>query len=153
MAILITGPQAAGKTTVAGLVAQSFARGVFIEGDVFRRFVVAGRADMTEDASAEALLQLRLRYRLARETAHAYEAAGFEVVVEDVVAGHLLEEIAPLYERVVVLFPNEAAVRARRPEFAEWVYRVFADDTPRVGEWIDSSSLTPDETAAAILRA
>jgi hypothetical protein len=52
-----------------------------------------------------------------------------------------------------VLFPNEAAVRARRPELAEWVYRVFADDTPRVGEWIDSSSLTPDETAAAILRA
>jgi cytidylate kinase len=153
MALLITGPQAAGKTTVARMVAGRFARGVCIEGDAFRRFVVAGRADMTRDASGEALAQLRLRYRLAAETAAAYEAAGFDVVVEDVVAGPLLEEVAPSYHRVVVLLPSESAVRARRDEFAEWVYRLFADATPRIGEWIDSSSLTAEETVAAILRA
>jgi dephospho-CoA kinase len=153
MAMLVTGPQAAGKSTVAALLARTFERGVAIEGDVFRRFVVSGRAEMTADASAEALEQLRLRYRLARETARAFEDAGFEVVVEDVVAGMLLEEIAPWYERVVVLFPSEEAVRARRQEFVEWVYRLFADATPRIGEWVDSSSLTPEATAAAILPA
>jgi cytidylate kinase len=153
MAMLITGPQAAGKSTVAALLARSFERGVHVEGDVFRRFVVAGRVEMTSDASAEALAQLRLRYRLAHEAARAYDAAGFEVVVEDVVAGPLLEEVALWYERVVVLLPSEAAVRARRDDFAEWVYRLFADETPRVGEWLDTSSLTPGETMTAILRA
>jgi ABC-type multidrug transport system ATPase subunit len=39
---LLTGPQAAGKTTVARLLAGRFERGVHLEGDVFRRFVVAG---------------------------------------------------------------------------------------------------------------
>jgi hypothetical protein len=33
------------------------------------------------------------------------------------------------------------------------VYRLFAEATPRLGTWIDNSRLTPEETAAAILRA
>jgi len=36
---------------------------------------------------------------------------------------------------------------------APWVYRLFADETPRLGEWLDSGHLTPEQTAAAILRA
>lgn len=152
MALLITGPQAAGKTTVARVVAQRFDRGVHVEGDAFLRFVVAGRAEMTPDASSEALAQLRLRYALSTRAAQEYERAGFTVVVDDVVAGPLLAEIAPLYDRIVVLFPREEVVAAREGH-APWVYRLFADDTPRLGTWIDNSELTPDETATAILQA
>src|SRR6184192_104019 len=37
---LITGPMAAGKSTVAHLLASRFDRGVHLEGDVFRRSIV-----------------------------------------------------------------------------------------------------------------
>ena len=62
---LITGPMAAGKSTVARLLASRFTRGVCLEGDLFRRSIVSGREDITPDASPEALEQLRLRYSLA----------------------------------------------------------------------------------------
>jgi cytidylate kinase len=150
MALLITGPQGAGKTTVARLVAQQFERGVHIEGDAFLRFVVSGRAEMEPAASDDALAQLKLRYALAHHAAAEFERAGFNVVVDDVVAGPLLAEVAPRYERVVVLFPREEVV-ARRERHAPWVYRLFADATPRIGAWIDSTDQTPEETAAAIL--
>ena len=68
---------AAGKSTVARLLASRFDRSVHLEGDVFRRFVVSGREEMTPDATPEALEQLRLRYRLAAAAADVYFEAGF----------------------------------------------------------------------------
>jgi len=94
--VLITGPQAAGKSTVSALLADRYERGVHLDGDAFRRFIVTGRADMTPDASDEALAQLRLRYRITASAAHAYLGAGFDVVVDDVVAGSMLAEVIEL---------------------------------------------------------
>jgi uridine kinase len=37
--VLVTGPQAAGKTTVSTLLARRFERGVHLDGDAFRRFM------------------------------------------------------------------------------------------------------------------
>jgi GrpB-like predicted nucleotidyltransferase (UPF0157 family) len=81
---------AAGKTTVARLLAARFARGVHLEGDFFRRSIVRGREEMTPELSPAALDQLRLRYRLAAAAADTYAEAGFSVALEDVVAGPLL---------------------------------------------------------------
>jgi cytidylate kinase len=75
---------AAGKSTVARLLASRFEHGVCLEGDLFRRSIVRGREDMTPDASPEALRQLRLRYGLAAAAADEYFDAGFTVAVEDV---------------------------------------------------------------------
>jgi hypothetical protein len=62
---------AAGKSMVARLLAERFERGVYLEGDFFRRSVVSGRLEMTPNASPEAVEQLRLRYRLAATAADA----------------------------------------------------------------------------------
>jgi GrpB-like predicted nucleotidyltransferase (UPF0157 family) len=63
---LITGPMAAGKSTVARLLASRFERGVHLEGDVYRCS------------------------RLAAAAADEYFQAGFTVALEDVVAASLL---------------------------------------------------------------
>ena len=87
---LITGPMAAGKTTVARLLASRFPRGVHVEGDLFRRSIVSGREEVTPELRPEAMEQLRLRCRLAAAAADIYAEAGFTVALEDVVAGPLL---------------------------------------------------------------
>jgi dephospho-CoA kinase len=40
---VITGVMAAGKSTVADLLARRFDRGVHVRGDVFRKMIVTGR--------------------------------------------------------------------------------------------------------------
>ncbi|MFD0854673.1 AAA family ATPase, partial [Actinomadura adrarensis] len=52
--VLITGIQAAGKSTVAQSLAERLSRSVHVRGDVFRRMVVGGRADMSPDPPPEA---------------------------------------------------------------------------------------------------
>jgi adenylate kinase family enzyme len=52
--VLVTGLQAAGKSTVAARLAARFERAAFIEGDVLWKMIVAGREDMTAEPSQEA---------------------------------------------------------------------------------------------------
>ena len=45
--VVITGIMASGKSTVAEALAKRFAKAVHLRGDIFRRMVVSGRAEMT----------------------------------------------------------------------------------------------------------
>ncbi|WP_454197416.1 AAA family ATPase [Nocardia sp. Marseille-Q1738] len=161
---LITGIQAAGKSTVAQALAERLPRSAHVRGDTFRRFVVNGRAEMSQDPSPEALAQLRLRYSLAAGTADAYADAGFTVVVQDVVLGEFLPWMAdliitrPLY--VVVLAPRPEVVAAREAERGKDAYDEFTvkgldtvlrESTPRIGLWVDTSDLTVAQTVDKIL--
>jgi GrpB-like predicted nucleotidyltransferase (UPF0157 family)/predicted kinase len=161
---LITGPMAAGKSTVARLLAERFERGVHLEGDFFRRSIVSGRVEMTPDASPEADEQLRLRYRLAATAADGYCQAGFTVALEDVVAGRLLGEYRTLIRsrpcHVIVLMPSLDAIATREAArqhkgYSQWtveeLYEGFATGTPRVGLWLDTSDQTAEETVEQIL--
>lgn len=161
---LITGAMAAGKSSVAQAVAERLPRSAHVRGDVFRRMIVSGRVEMTPDAGEDAWAQLRLRYRLAAGAAHAYRAAGFTPVVQDVILGHFLAEAAALYGdvdlRLTVLQPAPDVVAERdrlRHKHAYGAYtpadlhRILQEDTPRLGYWLDSSALTVGETAQAIL--
>src|SRR6185437_6635471 len=114
---LITGPMAAGKSTVARLLASRFPRGVHLEGDLFRRSIVTGREEVTPALRPEAMEQLRLRYRLVAAAADTYAEAGFTVALEDVVAGPLLGDYRTMIRsrpcHVVVLLPSADALAAR----------------------------------------
>jgi len=163
---LVTGPSAAGKSTVGRLLAARFARGVFLEGDAFRRAIVTGRHELTPDPTPEALAQLRLRYRVAAAAAaaDAYCEEGYTVVLEDVVAGPLLADMIELVRsrplHVVVLMPSPATIVVREAAretagythfSVEQLHRAFTEDTPRLGTWIDSSEQTPEQTVDEIL--
>ena len=165
--VLVTGISASGKSTVAEALARRFARGVHVRGDVFRRMVVAGREEMSASPSPEAWRQLRLRYRLAAHAADEYAAAGFSVVVQDVVVGPVLSEyVAAIRTRplaVVVLTPSPAVVARREAGRDKVAYRTGAatlaaldsalrTSTPRLGLWLDTSALSVDETVDEILR-
>jgi len=162
---LITGPMAAGKSTVGGLLASRFARGVHVEGDVFRRSIASGRVEITSEPNADALAQLRLRYRLAAAAADAYCEAGFTVALEDVVVGRLLEEYRSMIRsdpcHVIVLVPSIETLSAREQARADTGYiggwtveahhEEFVATTPRLGLWLDTSDQTPEETVDEIL--
>jgi predicted kinase len=162
--ILVTGIQAAGKSTVAQLLAERLPRSVHLRGDVFRKMLVSGRAGMTPDAPAEAVRQLELRHRLTAAAADMYFEAGFTVVAQDVILGeHLAGLVAAVRSRpllVVVLAPRPGAIAAREAGRAKPAYGPFSvrqlDDalrreTPRIGLWLDTSGQTPAETVAEIL--
>jgi hypothetical protein len=58
------------------MLAERLPRSVHVRGDLFRRMVINGRADMTPEPSKEAIRQLRLRYRLTAATCDEYFRKG-----------------------------------------------------------------------------
>ena len=161
---VITGIMASGKSTVAQLLAERFDRSVHLHGDFFRRSIVAGQAPMSPDPSEEQLAQLRLRYRLSAAAADAYVAAGFVTVWQDTILGPMLDEAIAMIETrplsLVVLCPSADEVVRREQQRPKRGYgafdpsqldRVLRDETTKVGLWVDSTSMTPSETADYIV--
>ena len=168
-ALLVTGIQAAGKSTVGRLLAERFERGVFIDGDVIWKLVVAGGEDMTPKPGPEALRQLHLRYRAAAMLAVAYREAGFVSVCADNVYGPDIASFAESLgspSAVIVLRPSVEAVVRRYRARGDRAYRGWDEagveravrgfdsllaGGPRIGLWIDSTDMTPRETVDGIL--
>lgn len=161
----ISGIQAAGKTTVAGLLARRFDRGVHVAGDDIRAMVVSGRVDMAPGNPDGAAEQLLARYEAAIAVARVYHDAGFSVVIEDVILGAMalrFLELVPWPEiHFVMLAPSLETVakrergRSKTAYGPDWSVRtlgaVLERDTPVFGWWLDSSDLTAEETAERIL--
>lgn len=163
--ILITGIMASGKSTVAQLLAQRLEKSVHLRGDLFRRMIVNDRKEVKPDAGEAELDQLRLRYRLAAQAADTYCAEGFNVIVQDVVVGRVLNDFISMVKSrpfyVVVLCPSVPSVEAReagrsKKGYGSWTVQgldqVLRQETPRIGLWLDSSGWTAEETADALLK-
>src|SRR5262245_21423390 len=120
---LIAGPTTVEKSTVARLLAARFERGVHLVG---------GRAEPTAE-------QLPVDCRLAAAAADEHFEAGFAVVLEDVVPAQLLGDYRTMIRsrpcHVFVLVPSADLVNT----------------TPRIGIWLDTANLTPEQTVDAIL--
>ncbi|MFC4855044.1 AAA family ATPase [Actinophytocola glycyrrhizae] len=161
--VVITGIMAAGKSTIAQLLAGRLPKAAHVRGDLFRRMIVSGRADMTPGADEEAVAQLRLRHRLTAAVADGYADAGFTAVVQDVLLGDhlddLLDAVATRPRYLVVLAPEPAAVAAREANRAKTGYGAWTVEDldqglramPRRGLWLDSTHLTPAATVDALL--
>ena len=162
--ILITGLMASGKSTVAQLLAERIDKAVHLRGDVFRRMIVSGREDMRENAPSEAFEQLYLRYRMTADAAKAYYDHGFTVIVQDNYYGRALTDMVKMLEgyplQVVVLCPDAETIGTREAGRGKNgytgfdimpLYTSFMEETPRIGMWIDSSSLSAQETADFIM--
>src|SRR5689334_3206051 len=80
---LITGAQAAGKSTVADLLARRHHHGVHVRGGQFYRWAVTGWVHAGDSDEAEARRLLDLRYRLSSTVAEQYASAGFTAVAQD----------------------------------------------------------------------
>jgi predicted kinase len=164
--ILITGNMAAGKSTVAQALAERLPKSIHLRGDLFRRMIVNGQAEMSFELSDEAQRQLTLRYQLAAEAAKRYFQAGFTVVYQDIIIGSALAEVITTFRdlplAVFVLCPRAEIVAARDSNRSKTGYpnddvvrafdHVLRQETPRIGNWLDTSEMTVAETVDAILR-
>lgn len=166
--IVITGIQAAGKSTVARLLARRFERGVHIEVDVLYQMIVAGRVLPEEPGvmPPEAERQLRLRLLNACLLARSFYEAGFSVVIDDIIIGeryaHLNEDLSGLPFDLIVLAPRAEVVakerdasRGKRVVLGEkWATTLDGDlrqTMTGIGVWVDNSDQTPEETVEEIV--
>jgi hypothetical protein len=167
---LVTGVQAAGKSTTADLLARQFEPGVHVRGGQFYRWAVRGWVHVGDARADEARRLLNLRYRLAALAADEYCEAGFTTVVQDNIFGadvvRWLDSVAARPRHLVVLRPSVAVVRQRELQrhaaTGKTAYRsgeFTAEDldrqlaaTPRIGLRLDTSAMSPAETVVEILR-
>jgi len=164
--IVVSGLPGAGKSTVAGMLAERFPRAAHVEADRLQRMIVSGGRWPDPHLDAESERQLRLRLHNVCLLAVSFARAGFVAVVDEICIGRrfddLREEIeAPFH--FVMLNPDLPTLAARnrgRAERAEKtdafhqsqaLWDVVQNDTPRLGLWLDTGAMDAVATVDTIL--
>jgi adenylylsulfate kinase-like enzyme len=158
--ILVVGVPGAGKSTVARALAQRLERAACIEGDLVQHhFTVTGLVGPGESPAAESHRQMQLRWRNCADLARNFWQAGFTVIVEHAVSrrewiDRFVQDIGPAPVSLVVLAPSlEMTLERDRQRDEKQVAHLFTHmdaelrgDLFGVGYWLDTSSLTVDQT-------
>jgi len=162
--LIVTGMPASGKSTVTRLVAGRLPRAARIDADVVHEMIVSGRVRFDSGSAEEAARQGELRAFNVCALANNFTDAGFTAIIDEVVPDRedfdwYVEKLRGRPVLFVVLAPplevcqqrNEVRPEADRVDydFTEY-YESMRAELSGIGWWLDSSRLTPDETAAAI---
>lgn len=166
--VIISGPQAAGKTTIGHHLATRLDRAVHIDGDLIQGLIVSGAVGMDLPPPPGALEQLHLRYLGALSLATLYRDAGFDAIISD----NLFEEGVDMIlsaalggdrsdgVHFVMLNPSTGAIwdryAARESDgytdsITPEVLQLAVSRTTRYGLWLDTTQHSVAETADEIL--
>ncbi len=165
--VIVNGMPGAGKSTVTGLAARLLPRAAQVRGDTLNLMVLSGRVGFQGEPAEEAERQGQLCNRNMASLAANFVDYDFTAFMDTVVAyraelDELLDVLRPRPVRLVTLAPGIAACRHRNEHrdpieqfFFNGYERLEADmwrDLGDLGWWFDTSSLTPDETAARLVQ-
>jgi predicted kinase len=164
MILLVSGPPGAGKTTVARMLAAAEPLSVHVKGDAVDAWVIGGKAHAW---LPEADAQNRAIARATGAAAVAFSQAGYFTVVDWVILPPMLAIIREVAKHAtqpchyaVLLPPVETVVarglpRADKPaaltaDVCREMHRQFATAAIDPRHIVESSGLTPEETAAQV---
>jgi hypothetical protein len=163
--LVISGVPGAGKTTVAGRVADSLPRSAVPDADALARMVRSGWVGPIGEPADEARAQLMLRTRNVCLLAGSFAEAGFFPVIDHVVADREMLEamlgwLQPRPVWFVTLAPGLSTARARNATRSEreridydlsGLYADIQRELSARGWWFDTSTISPGDTAQRII--
>ncbi len=114
MLIVISGPPASGKSTIAQLLAQKFSKSVLLSKDFIFHLVRGGHFDPWKETVA-AKKQFALNNSVMRYIIKTYLSAGYTVIVEGIFENKQLAELSKAANniRAFRLVPSLAALKSR----------------------------------------
>lgn len=163
----LSGAPGVGKSSTARALANRFPKAVLFDIDYFRKLVVCGLSEPSEDWSEETTLQFHLAHVAVGQAAKTYSQAGFAVIAEQCSS---VESIQTFLENAgggtVISLKADLPINLKRnrertnksfdPLDIEHFVLTLGESMPRDHEQagfhvIDNTNLTIDETVERIL--
>lgn len=159
MLIILSGPPAAGKSTVGEELAKKFTKSVYFSVDTIRHFVKGGYVQPWEDTGQ--IGQGKLAREITEDIIHRYVQAEYVVIIDDVLGEKDVKSYQEKFPETFgfLLLPSLEVLKERdrkRKEEDQMGNRIdelhlgFTQSEHNVLEVIDSSNMSPEETVQLI---
>lgn len=161
MLIILSGPPAAGKSSVGQSLAKKFPKSAYFSVDTIRHFVKGGFVKPADDTVK--IGQSKLAAEISKDIIRRYLQNGYVVIIDDVIGDKNLTEYQKEFPDVFgfLLFPSLEVLKQRdklRSGTEEMdgriddLYKEFTSNKPSVFNLVDSSRKTLKETVEDIYK-